>query len=94
MKFIIRNTTKYNQSRLMRYLGYVPFHESYTRRLGSGYYPRFHIYTKEDGDTVIINIHLDQKKASYQNQVAHSADYEGKLLEKEKNRILNLLKSP
>ncbi|MBT4277490.1 hypothetical protein HOD96_01955 [Candidatus Falkowbacteria bacterium] len=89
MKFTIQNTTGYNLPRLMRHLGYVPFHDAYTRRLGTGFYPRFHVYADERGNDITINLHLDQKKQSYQNQTAHSADYgDSSALEEEKERIL------
>ncbi len=92
MKFFVENKNAYNLKTFMRKIGYVPFHNSFTRRLGSGFYPRFHIYAEELDDKILIKLHLDQKKASYRNAVAHSADYEDtQSLEEEKNRILSLL---
>jgi len=93
MRFTVKNTTGGNLLILMRRLGYHPFRDSFSRRLGSGHYPKFHIYPEEQGDNIIINLHLDQKKMSYSGQVAHSADYDGGLLEEEKNRIISLFKS-
>lgn len=92
MKFEFENKTGYNTQRLMRFLGYSLFHNAYIRRAGVSRYPRFHIYLKEKNNQILINLHLDQKKESYQGHKAHSADYEDSFaLEKEKQRILNCL---
>ncbi len=94
MKFKIKNTTGYNSNRLMRYLGYTPFHDSYTRRLGGNFYPRFHVHLSGDDNDITISLHLDQKKASYKGVVAHSGEYEDSdILNAEKGRILSLLKT-
>ncbi len=59
---------------------------------GSGY-PRFHIYAKVDDVSreTKINLHLDQKKPIYQGVAAHSGEYEGEIVEKEAERIKNIL---
>lgn len=49
---------------------------SFVRVMGAGGYPRFHAYVKQDGTGVQINLHLDQKKPSYQGSAAHSGEYE------------------
>ena len=56
---------------------------SYVRRLRVYQFPRFHIYI-ENG---YFNLHLDQKAPCYQGSSAHSGEYEGEILEKEKERI-------
>ncbi|MFH0852686.1 MAG: hypothetical protein V1845_03740 [bacterium] len=76
---------------LMRRVGYsfvgkddMTGEEGYQRRLSSGDYPKFHVFIKKDGDFVFVNLHLDQKKASYGGQTAHSGEYEDiGLVEKE-----------
>ncbi len=60
---------------------------SYARRLGTGFYPRFHVYV--NGQTV--NLHLDQKQASYQGSSAHSGEYDGDTVESEGARILTVM---
>jgi len=60
---------------------------SWARRLGSGFYPRFHIYIKND----IINLHLDQKQASYDGYNAHSGEYDGETVEAEIQRIASFI---
>jgi hypothetical protein len=94
MKFKVTNDKGFNIPTLMRHLGYHPFRDSYSRRLGAGHYPKFHIYVDDHGLELMINLHLDQKKASYQNQVAHSGDYEdNERLDEEKKRIITLLEA-
>ncbi len=65
---------------------------SFVRRLSSDHYPRFHIYLQNNQDSTIFNIHLDQKKASYQGQTAHSGEYDGELVKQEAMRLKSLLK--
>jgi hypothetical protein len=57
---------------------------SYNRRLGSGFYPRFHAYVNGN----VINFHLDQKQASYEGSSAHSGEYDGDTVEAEGERII------
>lgn len=54
-------------------------------------YPRFHIYLIEKNDILELNLHLDQKKPSYLKQTKHSGEYDGELVEAEKQRIENVL---
>ena len=62
---------------------------SYVFRLGdSGFYPRFHCYIdREDATSMAINIHLDQKQASYEGSHMHSGEYEGETVEREAKRV-------
>jgi len=60
---------------------------SYVRRLGSNFYPRFHVYLEND----FINLHLDQKQASYEGYSAHSGEYDGEVVEREGERIKNIM---
>jgi hypothetical protein len=50
-------------------------------------------FIKQDKDKNLLffNLHLDQKKASYENNPAHSGEYEGKLVEEEKERIIKII---
>ncbi len=62
----------------LRQAGYHPLEDrrsqklSFVRRLGTAFYPRLHIYLQNIDDKVIFNLHLDQKKVSYEGQKAHS----------------------
>jgi hypothetical protein len=61
--------------------------DSFVRRLGQNFYPRFHVYLAHMGANVVIDLHLDQKKPSYAGSRAHSGEYSGELVEKEMERI-------
>jgi len=54
-------------------------------------YPRFHIYLRIKDGNLLANLHLDQKKPIYKGAPAHSADYEGKVVEEEIKRIKQVL---
>lgn len=58
----------------------------------SGRYPRFHVFIKTDKDCE-FNLHLDQKAPSYKGSSAHSAEYEGEIIEKEAERIKSIAES-
>ena len=61
---------------------------SYARRMGGGLYPRFHLYINSV-DPLILNLHLDQKQASYEGFTKHSGDYDSDLVKQEAQRIYN-----
>jgi hypothetical protein len=63
---------------------------SYSRRLGNGNYPRFHMYINSH-DPLILSLHIDQKQVSYQGQTAHSGDYDSDLVKQEADRIYNVI---
>lgn len=90
------NNLGYNLPELARRLGYVPDRVtpggelSAARRFG-GDYPRFHLYIQADPKTVVLNLHLDQKKSSYKGTAAHGGEYEGETVEKEFERIKEII---
>jgi hypothetical protein len=61
--------------------------EVFSRRLGGRGYPKFHLYAHKEDDTLIANLHLDQKKPVYSGVTAHSGEYDGELIEQEAERI-------
>ncbi len=65
--------------------------ESFVRRLGSGFYPRLHMYAQDRGEQIIFDLHLDQKQASYQGSHMHNAEYEGEIVKVEIERLKSLL---
>jgi len=80
--------------------GLVPDQEagqpSFARRLTRDFYPRFHVYFLESknnqGEEIItFNLHLDQKKPGYQGFNRHNAEYEGEVVEREMERLRNLI---
>lgn len=66
--------------------------ESYAKRFGRDFYPRFHLYVNSE-DPLILNLHIDQKRASYAGHTAHSGEYEGPLVEQEASRIYQTINS-
>ena len=89
MKVVLK--TKETPYGLMRKLGYRFMGQEkdelvFSKALAPSGYPRFHIYLKAK-EEIIINLHLDQKKPIYKGAPAHSAEYEGKVVEKEAERI-------
>lgn len=87
-----------NPFRALRSAGYNHFtdpvtqKESFVLRTSADYYPRFHVYVKEEADKVIVDLHLDQKKAQYKGAHAHNAEYDGPTVEKEMRRIAGWFK--
>ena len=86
----------------LRNAGYVFIPEredgerSFARRLTRDFYPRFHVYYKEQVDTqgeevIMFNLHLDQKKPGYAGFNRHNAEYDGPLVEEEAKRLEGLL---
>lgn len=98
MKIIINENLKDTPRNLLRRCGYAEIFDSrtrevsYVKRLSREFYPRFHAYPQEIPDGLIINFHLDMKKPSYEGFTAHSGEYEGPLLDKEAERIHNVIK--
>src|SRR3989338_8365137 len=95
MKITINNPATHSRN-LLRRAGYA-LHQgrdgelSYVRRLsGNGDYPRFHVYVsrEEPGKAIEITLHLDEKKPSYEGFTAHSGEYEGEIVEQERDRLL------
>ncbi len=101
MQFEVKNLQE-NINTVMRKIGYQPAYfqkegeTSIVRQITRADYPRFHLYIKEsrtmDSSVVLIfNLHLDQKKPSYEGQTGHSGDHDGPVVEVEAERIKELL---
>lgn len=105
MEFILKIPDKSIHD-IMRQIGYQPAsfqshlgHDSefsIVRKIVTNDYPRFHLYIillngGEIGHK--FNLHLDQKKPSYEGSHAHSGEYHGELVEREAERIKNLISS-
>lgn len=61
--------------------------ESFILRLTPDRYPRMHLYVKEEGDSFVFDLHLDQKQASYKGSNMHGGEYDGPTVEREMARI-------
>ncbi|MFH1462542.1 MAG: hypothetical protein ABIG08_02550 [bacterium] len=91
MKIIIKGPLKENTQSLMRKIGYYFQNNSFIRPLSRGGYPRFHLYLKTEGEDLILNLHLDQKRPIYKGTSAHAGEYEGNVVEQEAERIKQIL---
>ena len=92
MKISIKNTGE-NTINLMRKIGYLFQKENqFIKTLERSGYPRFHIYIKENKEEIILNLHLDQKRPVYKTAHDHAAEYEGKVVEAEAERIKQVLR--
>jgi len=90
--------TAQNPYSLMRSCGY--FYQgsdpktgqlSFIRQLSTSDYPRFHAYVKSKNGEIVINLHLDQKRPIYKGAPAHAGEYTGAVVEKEAERIKQIL---
>jgi hypothetical protein len=65
---------------------------NFIKRVGIDEYPHYHIYVKDLGEEIVLNLHLDQKAPSYEGAAKHNAEYEGELVEREMERIKDIIK--
>lgn len=98
MKFILNGPLKENLYNLIRRAGYrfegrdgVKSELIFIRPIEIDNYPRFHLYIKTEDKNFILDLHLDQKKPIYQGVPAHSAEYEGEVVEREMERIKEII---
>ena len=98
MEFITKGPFKDNIYNLMREIGYFFEGEekakgelSFARPLKG--YPRFHLFLRQKPETneIIFDLHLDQKRTSYNGATPHSGEYGGETVAKETERIKGLL---
>jgi hypothetical protein len=101
MRFVIKGPFKENIYTLMRRAGYPALPSSKRQRKQEAElefarplrgYPRFHLFIKTQNDSLICNLHLDQKKPIYQGAIAHGGEYNSKIVKKEAERIKRILK--
>lgn len=84
---------RYHPKIVMQRAGYTEFGQgraaelSFVRRLGTHFYPRFHVYLTPTKETWKVTLHLDQKHASYQGIKKHSGEYDGDLVTQEAERL-------
>lgn len=102
MEFTITNLNR-SINDIMRQIGYMPAYFqkdgefSIVKKLTRNDYPRFHLYVKKASSQVpgaisyLFNLHLDQKKPSYEGSSGHSGEYDGDVIESEAERIKSLL---
>ncbi len=97
MKIIIAKPYTHSRN-LLRRAGYALHttregNVSYVKRIHGDDYPRFHLYVnkEEPGKLMELSLHLDEKRPSYAGHTAHSGEYEGEIIEQERNRILGTI---
>ena len=100
MKIVInKKRLNFKGDNFLRRAGYAHIHDternkdSYVFRLTRDFYPRLHMYFEDLPDRIIFDLHLDQKQASYEGNHMHSAEYEGDVVEREIERLKDLLRS-
>jgi hypothetical protein len=105
MKLIVDKTrlSEFDADAFLRRAGYahifdrVKQHDSYIKRLSRDYYPRLHVYVSEQKDAgqdlVTLEMHLDQKKASYAGVRMHSAEYDSPVVAAAIDDLKNLLRA-
>ena len=95
--FVPKDKVNDSPRNFVRHLGYAEHHDrhatapSFTKRLSREFYPRYHLYYDERPDGLMLKLHLDQKRPSYEGSHAHSGEYDGAVVEREISRIKGLL---
>lgn len=87
-----------NARNILRRLGYGEQRTragqiSYTRRVSGERFPRYHAYVEDQNGGLQVNLHVDQKEASYEGTSAHAGEYEGPVVEREMSRIAGFILS-
>ncbi len=87
-----------NARNLLRRLGYGEQRTrvgqiSYVKRVAGDRFPRYHAYVEDQNGGIQVNLHVDQKEASYEGTNAHAGEYEGPLVEREMTRIAGFVAS-
>jgi len=96
MRFELKGPFRENIYNLMRKAGYHFLRRDEQKgelsfaRPPKGY-PRFHLFVKDETENLIFSLHLDQKKPIYEGAPAHAGEYDGAVVEKEAERIKQIL---
>lgn len=96
MKIEFGTSFSQNGDTLVRRAGYGRIYDrrqdqySYVRRMGNAHFPRFHLYINSE-EPLVLNIHLDQKAASYEGSHMHAGDYDSDVVAAEAARIRSLI---
>lgn len=97
MKFIVSSKNR-SLDQTLRSWGYSPndnrsAQPNYVRRIRAGQsWPRYHLYITAQADTLVCDLHVDQKPETrhYNAPHAHNGEYDGPLVEQEANRLQQL----
>ncbi|MBI2551865.1 hypothetical protein HYW17_01015 [Candidatus Uhrbacteria bacterium] len=84
MKLQFQKSEIGNAAVFIRRCGYGEYYDrrmrktSYMKRARmSDMFPRYHVYIEEQGEEVVLDLHLDQKRPSYEGSAMHSGEYDG-----------------
>jgi hypothetical protein len=93
MKTFIPGPLTDNARNLLRRLGYgeqtkFSGQTAFIKRVSGGDFPRYHAYVEDRDGGLQVNLHIDQKAATYEGSHAHSGEYEGSLVEQEMKYIV------
>lgn len=89
MEIKLPHNSQINLRVFLQRCGYSPLikknsnETAYIKRLSGNDYPRLHLYLKTVKGQEVLNLHLDQKRVSYPNMIAHNAEYESQIVERE-----------
>ena len=91
MKFTVKGPFEENADIIMLRSGYArhPHGESYMKRIGGSWYPRFHVYITDRGSEVEVSLHIDQKEHTYSGSSRHQGEYDSPIVLHEGDRIRN-----
>ena len=89
-----------NAVKIMRRCGYKPWRdpragtESFIRRQGGGYYPRFHVYVRYDDASIpTVDLHMDWRRPMHKKGIRSYEDAESDTVQQEAKRIAEILDS-
>lgn len=96
MKYTIPGPLPDHARNLMRRVGYGEQRTrsgqiSFIRRVTGERFPRYHAYVEDVNGGMQVNLHVDQKESTYEGAHAHSGEYEGPLVEREMQRIVQFV---
>ena len=95
MRFELKGPFRENIYNLMRKAGYHFQGQNTEEELAFNRpprgFPRFHLFVKVKNDAIVFNLHLDQKAPNYKGVPAHAGEYDGEVVEKETERIKQIL---
>ena len=94
MRIRFSKTEVGNPATFIRRCGYGEYYDrrmkqvSYMKRARiTDMFPRYHVYIEEMDQEVIFDLHLDQKRPSYEGSSMHAGEYDGTAVEREAERI-------
>lgn len=94
---ILKDQLKEQPPSLLRRAGYTYIHDrksgqdSFVRRLGRNFYPRFHCRIFEQANQITLTLHLDQRPTRYEGAPAHAAENDTAVVQREVERLQEIV---